>query len=52
MKRYKFILLLVLAILLIPGGAWASGGTVKVMLLKKTEDVPSMAQKALKPEAK
>lgn len=52
MKRYKFILLLVLAILLIPGGAWASGSTVKVMLLKKTEDVPSMAQKALKPEAK
>lgn len=52
MKRYKFILLLVLAILLIPGGAWASGGAVKVMLLKKTEDVPSMAQKALKPEAK
>lgn len=52
MKRYKFILLLVLAILLIPGGAWASGGAVKVMLLKKTEDAPSMAQKALKPEAK
>ncbi|MBS6524750.1 MAG: NEAT domain-containing protein [Peptoniphilaceae bacterium] len=52
MKRYKFILLLVLAILLIPGGAWASGSTVKVMLLKKTEDVPSMAQKALNPEAK
>lgn len=52
MKRYKFILLLVLVFLLIPGGAWASGGTVKVMLLKKTEDVPSMAQKALKPEAK
>lgn len=51
MKRYKFILLLVLAIFLIPGGAWASGSTVKVMLLKKTEDVPSMAQKALKPEA-
>lgn len=52
MKRYKFILLLVLAILLIPGGAWAGGGTAKVMLLKKTEDAPSMAQKALRPEAK
>ena len=51
-RRYNFILLMVLVFLLIPGGASASQGAVKVRLLKKSEDVPSMAQKALKPEAK
>lgn len=50
MKRYNFILLLVLALLLMSGNALASPGTAKVTLLKKAEDVPSMAQKALKPE--
>lgn len=52
MKRYKFILLLVLALLLMSGTALANQGTAKVNLLKKSEDVPSMAQKALKPDAK
>ena len=51
-RRYNFILLMVLVFLLIPGGASAGQGAVKVKLLKKSEDVPSMAQKALKPEAK
>ncbi|WP_167627203.1 NEAT domain-containing protein [Aedoeadaptatus pacaensis] len=51
-RRYNFILLMVLVFLLIPGGASAGQGAVKVKLLKKSEDVPSMAQKALRPEAK
>lgn len=50
-RRNNFILLLVLALLLMSGTALASQGTAKVTLLKKAEDVPSMAQKALKPEA-
>ena len=50
-RRDNFILLLVLALLLLPSHVLANQGTAKVSLLKKTEDAPSMAQKALKPEA-
>ena len=50
-RRDNFILLLVLALLLLPSHVLANQGTAKASLLKKTEDAPSMAQKALKPEA-
>ena len=50
-RRDNFILLLVLALLLLPSHVLANQGAAKVSLLKKTEDAPSMAQKALKPEA-
>ena len=53
MKRFfKLISLLVLASLLSPGLVFASQEGVKVSLLKKTSNQPSMAARALKAEAK